>query len=452
MPVLHGTFVAGRGGGTVIEDRMLRGGHYASEVEPPEVYRERRRRVQARLGNGDVAVILGATDARSYGDVGTFRQEPNFFYLTGVELPGAVLVLERETETLYLPARRPALEAWTGPKFGPGDEAERELGFAAVRERDPHEIVVDARRRPQPGYADRVAEAVVRGGRLWLLLPPPSASGELTQELRFAAALRERLPSFELCDVTPVLTDLRLHKAAGEVALLRKAVAATKLGMEAAARAVAPGVAECAVEAAAFAAVRAAGADGWAFPPIVGSGRAGCVLHYDANRGVLAEGELVVVDIGARWGYYCGDLTRTFPVSRHFTPRQRELYDAVLRAYDAAVGVLRPGGTIADVRRAAFQALVESGVRGDGGGNLGEFFIHGIGHFLGLEAHDVGGEGPVLAPGMVVTIEPGVYLPGEGIGIRVEDDWLITESGADCLSGDLPRDAEVVGQLVAEGR
>mgnify|MGYP000229957583 CR=1 FL=1 len=434
----------------MIEDRVLRGGHYASEIEPPEIYRERRRRVQAHLGQGDVAVILGASDARSYGDVGTFRQEPNFFYLTGVELPGAVLVLERESETLYLPARKPALEAWTGPKFGPGEETARLLGFAAVRERDPHEIVVEARRRPQEGWADRVAGMVARGGSLWLLLPPPAASGELTAELRFAAALRDRLPNFSLRDLTPVLAGLRLRKEPGELGLMRKAVAATKLGMEAAARKVGPGVAECAVEAAAFAALRAAGADGWAFPPIVGSGHAGCVLHYDANRGVLADGELVVVDIGARWGYYCGDLTRTFPVSGRFSPRQQELYDAVLQAYDAAVAALRPGATIADVRRAAFGALQGSPARGEGGGNLGEFFIHGIGHFLGLEAHDIGGEGPPLEPGMVVTIEPGVYLPGEGIGIRVEDDWLITESGAECLSADLPRDAAAVARMVGE--
>jgi Xaa-Pro aminopeptidase len=183
----------------------------------------------------------------------------------------------------------------------------------------------------------------------------------------------------------------------------------------------------------------------------VGSGAAGCVLHYDANRGRLADGELVVVDIGARYGYYCGDLTRTFPVSGRFTKRQRALYEAVLGAYDAAVAALRPGALIADVRKATFASLGASGLEGDGGAGLGQFFIHGLGHFLGLETHDVGGEGPALAPGMVLTVEPGVYLPGEGVGIRVEDDWLITDAGAECLWPELPRDAAAIEAMARHG-
>jgi Xaa-Pro aminopeptidase len=202
------------------------------------------------------------------------------------------------------------------------------------------------------------------------------------------------------------------------------------------------------VDGAAFAALRAIGAEGWAFPPIVGSGQAGCILHYDANRGVLGDGELVVVDIGARHGYYCGDLTRTFPVNGKFSPRQRKLYDAVLAAYDAAVSTLAPGSTVAAARKAAFGSLEGSGLTGDEGRSLGQFFIHGLGHFLGLEAHDAGGESPTLAPGMIVTVEPGIYLPDEGIGIRVEDDYLITGTGAENLAAALPRAAAAVEAML----
>lgn len=432
----------------MIERRILEGGHYAAETESPAVYRARRQALQAQLGEAGLAVLLGASDARGYGDVGTFRQEPNFFYLTGVELPNAVLVLEREHETLFLPQRRPNLEAWTGPKLGPGEETAAQLGFEHVLAREATEVVVDARRRPVPGFEGRLAAALAEGGELWVRFPSPSGRGELSEELRLVEALRQRLPSFQVRDLTPLLTAMRLRKQAGEVALLRKAVSATAAGMRAAAAAVRPGVGEGEVEGAAYAALRAAGAEGWAFPPIVGAGVAGCVLHYDANRGVLAEGELVVVDIGARWGYYCGDLTRTFPVAGTFTPRQRELYEAVLGAYEAAVAVLRPGASIAEARRAAYASLAASGVRGDGGACLADFFIHGIGHFLGLETHDVGGEDPTLEPGMVLTIEPGVYLPGEGVGIRIEDDYLITDSGAECLTADLPRTAAEVEALV----
>jgi Xaa-Pro aminopeptidase len=428
----------------MIEKRILWGGHYAAEIQPPEAYRARRRAIQRKLGRQDVAVIFGAGDARGYGDVGSFRQEPNFFYLTGVELPNAVLVLHKEREALFLPARRPNIEAWTGPKLGPGEEAARLLGFEAVLNRDASEVIVEARRRPVPGFADRIADELAAGGALWLCLPQASASGSLVEEQSFAQALRERLPSFVVRDLTPVLVGMRLVKSRGELELMRRAVGATVVAMKAAAAAVGTGATEGAVEGAAFAALRTAGAEGWAFPPIVGSGEAGCVLHYDANRGKLAAGEVVVVDIGARWGYYCGDLTRTFPVSGRFTSRQRELYRAVLRAYEAAAASLKPGATLADARRAAYGSLQRSRAKAGSGAALGQFFIHGLGHFVGLETHDAGGEQPVLRAGMVVTVEPGVYLPDEGIGIRVEDDYLITGDGAECLSAELPRDVAAI--------
>jgi Xaa-Pro aminopeptidase len=432
----------------MIDELAFRSGRYAAEVEAPQVYRRRRRGVQRRLGAGEIALVLGATDARGYGDVGTFRQSPSFFYLTGVELPGAALLLEKTRETLLLPPRRPALEAWTGPKLGPGKEAAAAFGFESVLDREYSEVVVDARRRPVPGLLDRLAGLLEGGHALWVPLPG-DAAGELTPEQQLVAGLRERIASFAVRDLSPVLAQMRLVKERGEVTLMRKAVDASITAMRAAAAAVRPGVFEGAVEGAAYAALRSAGAEGWSFPPIVGSGAAGCILHYDANLGTLAAGEMVVVDIGARHGYYCGDLTRTFPVSGKFTSRQRKLYDAVLAAYDAAVRTLKPGSTIAGARKAAFASLEESGVRAAGGKGLGRFFIHGLGHFLGLEAHDAGGEAPKLAPGMVVTVEPGVYIPEEGSGVRIEDDYLITRAGAENLSAALPRDAEAVERLIA---
>jgi Xaa-Pro aminopeptidase len=431
----------------MIDDEALVRGQYAARVQVPEVYRRRRRRVQAGLDGCAVALLVGGTDERGYGDVGSFRQEPMFYYLTGVEIPGSVLLLERERDTLFLPTRRPNLEAWTGPKIGAGEEAAGLLGFDRVIERDGSETVVDARRRAVPGWGEQLAGLVAASGQLWVPLPPPSAAGALRPEQEVVLRLRERLPTFRVGDLTPLLVEMRLHKEAGEIELIRGAVSATVEAMIAAGHEVLHGVREGAVEGAAFAALRRYGAESWSFPPIVGSGRAGCILHYDANLGTLAEGETVVVDIGARFGYYCADLTRTFPVGGSFSLRQRRLYEAVMAAYDAAVAELHPGTTIADVRQAAFAALESSEPLGDDGRSLGQFFIHGIGHFLGIEAHDVGGEGPTLAAGMVVTIEPGVYLPGEGVGIRIEDDYLITEGGAENLSAVLPRDPEAVERM-----
>lgn len=431
------------------DERWAMGGHYAAEVPPPEVFRHRRARVRQVLGERGIAVMLAGSDHRSYGDVGTFRQDSYFYYLTGVELPNAVLRMDRDGDTLFLPARRPTVEAWTGPRFGPGEVTADILGFDRVLDRDPSEIVVDARRRPQPGWTDRLADDLSQDRELWVLLPGVSASGPLHPVQELVRTLRDRLPSFLVRDLAPLLTDMRRVKDQAEVGLVRRAVAATMAAMVAAAGRVRPGAREGELDGAAFAALRTEGAEGWAFPPIVGAGRAGCTLHYDANAGVLADGELVVVDIGARYGYYCGDLTRTFPVDGRFSRRQRELYDAVLAAHGAAVSTLRPGSTVAEARRAAFSSLEASPLRGDGSATLGQFFIHGIGHPLGLDTHDVGGEAGDLEPGMVLTIEPGVYLPEEGVGIRIEDDYLITASGCECLSEDLPRKAEQVEALLA---
>ena len=192
----------------MISERVLTGGQYAAELEDPAVYRRRRERVRRELELGEVALLIGAGDDRGYGDVGTFRQEPAFFYLTGVELPNAVLMMTREEETLFLPARRPALEAWTGPKLGPGKETASLLGFDAVLDRAPTEVVLDARRRPVPGFEDRLAAAVA-GGTVWVPLPSPSAEGRLGPEQRLLAALRDRVASFGVQDLSPLLADLR---------------------------------------------------------------------------------------------------------------------------------------------------------------------------------------------------------------------------------------------------
>ena len=435
-----------------MDERMARGGHYAAELEAPEVYRDRRRRLMERIGSGTI-VMWGAGDERGYGDVGTFRQDPSFFYLTGVELPHAVLVLRPGDgeEALFLPPRNEPLERWTGPKWGPGDETGAALGFAQVLSIEPWERVIDARRRPVPGFEGRLADWLGDAeATLWTVLPSVPVSSELPPALRFVSRLRERLPSFTVRDVSSQLTELRVVKAEGEIRLMRGAIAATIAGMRAAARVVRPGVGEGVVDGAVYAAFRAAGAESVSFPTIVGSGFNGTVLHYDQNVGTCREGEMVVVDIGARWGYYCGDLTRTFPVSGLFSDRQRALYDLVLEARNRAESAIRPGATLTDVRKVAYQTFQDSPLRDARGERLGQHFIHGLGHFLGLEAHDPGGEVRPLAPGMVVTNEPGLYLQDEGIGIRIEDDHLVTVDGNENLSAALPRRADEILELMAE--
>jgi len=427
-----------------------RGGHYAARLQDAEIYRERRRRLAEAVGSGTV-LVRGAGDDRGYGDVGTFRQTSTFFYLTGVELPNAVVVLRPgdDTDALFLPPRNPNVEVWTGPKFGPGEDAAEVLGFGEVLSTTPTEVVLDARRRPVPGLEGRLQGWLSEPGAvLWASLSPVSTDAELTPDLRFVARLRERLPSFETRDVTGLVDELRMRKDDGEIELMRTAAAATIAGQRAAARAIAPGVREGQVEGAVYAAFRHEGAEGLAFPSIVGSGFNATTLHYDQNAGVCRDGELVVVDVGARYGYYCGDLTRTYPASRSFTERQRGLYELVLEAHDRVAEAIRPGVTIFELRKVAYGVFQDSPLRDRNGERLGRYFLHGLGHFLGLDAHDPGGDHVKLEPGMVITNEPGLYLPDEELGIRLEDDHVVTTSGNDNLSAALPIRADEVLELM----
>ncbi|MFV2071587.1 MAG: aminopeptidase P N-terminal domain-containing protein [Thermoanaerobaculales bacterium] len=431
----------------------MRGGNYAAELQSPDIYRDRRRRLAESIGEGTI-VLWGAGDDRGYGDVGTFRQESSFFYLTGVELPNAILVSRpaEGTDALFLPPRNENVERWTGPKWGPGPEAAAALGFNEVFSTEASEVVLDGRRRPVPGFEGRLQGWLAEPGAvLSTVLPPVSVQAELPPSHRFVSRMRGRLSSFATRDIGEYLTALRLVKDAGEVAMMKKAIEATVRAHRRAALAIRPEVSEGVVDGIVFAAFREAGAEGAAFPNIVGSGYNATTLHYDQNVGVCRDGELVVVDIGARYGYYCGDVTRTYPVNGSFTDRQREIYDLVLEAHDRVAEAIRPGITIFDLRKIAYGAIDGSDVRDTTGEPLGQYFIHGLGHFLGLDAHDPGDDETSLEPGMVITNEPGIYLPAEALGVRIENDFLVTEEGAENLSADLPTGMHDIEEMMRQG-
>ncbi|HJS47601.1 MAG TPA: M24 family metallopeptidase, partial [Gemmatimonadales bacterium] len=251
-----------------------------------------------------------------------------------------------------------------------------------------------------------------------------------------------------LADLRPPLAALRLVKDGDELGRLRRAIALTAEGQAAAARAIRPGAWEYQVEAEVEAAFRRGGAERLGFPSIIGSGPNATVLHYDKARRRMAAGELVVVDVGAEFGYYSADVTRTWPVSGRFTPRQRRLYDLVLGAQEAAIAAVRPGETVAGLNRVARDWLRAHSGDACGADSCERHFVHGLSHWLGMDVHDVGDYATPLAAGMVLTIEPGLYLPEEEIGIRIEDDVLVTASGAEVLSAAIPRTAGAVEQAM----
>ncbi len=416
-----------------------------------EEFRERRRLLRESCPEG-ILLVRGGTEEEAA--VGTrYRQNRPFFYLTGVEAPGAFLVMLPENvpvsagvrgvasaarELLFLPARDPVAETWSGAKLGPGAETERLTGF---------EKTLNAAALPQA-----LTEWIRRCPQVGMLLPfGPNA--RLTREAVLMQSIAENAPAVRFFDISSPLARLRTVKSPAELDLIRRAIAVTVAGQEAARRFIATGTGrrEYEAEAEIFGAFRRQGAVP-GFPSIVGSGHNATVLHYEDNDRVMQTGELVVVDIGARLGSYNGDITRTYPVGGRFSPRQREIYALVLAAHHDTIDRYRPGkDTLQDLNDRCKAFLRESPLRArDAAGaeqTMDVFMPHRLSHHLGLDVHDLtallgstvlsaydedGSETP-LQPGSVVTVEPGLYLPSESLGVRIEDDYLVTASGLERL-------------------
>jgi len=405
---------------------------------PPEVLEARRGRfVDALKGAPAIVTSSRLRDMdREYPQDSDYRESNDFFYLTGIEAPGGWLVVNgggEGTGVLFLPSRSPEREQWTGPRLGPGPEARALTGLEDVRSL---EVLGEAfekwfgRERQGPG------------GLLYLS-PGDAEQGAALDSLLGPSGL-------ELRDARAVLGALRLIKDEDELRRLRRAMDITMEAQREVWRVAEPGVAEYQLEAALEYVFRTQGAERVGFPSIVASGANGTILHYDRNRSVLEAGDVVVVDIGAEFGYVTADITRTFPASGTFTPRQKALYDLVLGARNAAVAAVRPGITISDLGRVARDYFQDHSGDLCGPASCVRFFTHGLSHWLGMDVHDVGNRSAPLTPGMVLTIEPGLYLPDEGTGIRIEDDVLVTDAGFEVLTDALPRTTEQIEAVMKE--
>ena len=380
---------------------------------------------------------------RRHNDLNEYVPDKNFFYLTGCTEPGAVLLMipgeDGPRETLFLPRRDPRQERWTGPRMAPGPETARRLGMQEV-------LCLDE-------LPDALAQRAPPKGKVYANLsagPHRQATDKCCPEPW--VRLRRWLPQAEFLDSGPEVAFLRMKKSQWEIEKIRRAVEITMAGHRHALAAIGPGRYEYEVEAAIEYQFRSRGATRPAFPSIVGSGPNSTILHYAENNRRMSSGDLVVIDVGAEFGGYSADLTRTYPVSGRFTPRQKEIYNIVLAAQQAALKQVRPGATFDSIHQAALETIDSRG-RDRQGRSLGRYFIHGTGHHLGLDVHDpVSDRSRPLEPGMVITIEPGIYIPEENLGVRIEDDLLVTRDGYRILSRELPRKAEDVERMMRENR
>jgi Xaa-Pro aminopeptidase len=247
-----------------------------------------------------------------------------------------------------------------------------------------------------------------------------------------------------------VIARLRLVKGSDELTRLRRATAITAEALKESMRVARPGMWEYELEAVIEYTFRRNGAERVGFPSIVASGPNAVTLHYDENRRQVQAGELVIEDVGAEFGYYSADMTRTIPISGRFTTRQRALYDLVLGTQQAAIDSVRPGTTLAALNRIARTYMRDNSGDLCGSDSCVPYFTHALSHWLGMDVHDVGSFGARLEPGMVLTVEPGIYIPSERVGIRIEDDILVTSEGHEVLSL-APRTAEEIEQIIAHG-
>ena len=422
----------------------------AWEREPLSVFHERRARLMRETGGDGAVVLFGYRDADVAASVITFHQNENFYYLTGWNEPNAMLLLvpkasrpgataEIEKEILFIPAHDFREEKWTGPKLGPEDaEASERTGFSTVK--------------PTTLFQSELLQALRTFPKVYVELTPQPESGEDYFQAEVVSNLRKMAPLANLSDVRPHVERLRAVKSPGEISLLRKAVAASIEGHFAAMKTVRPGVWEYETAALMEYEFRRRGCEWPAYPPIVGSGFFSTVLHYDTNDHQMKDGDVVVMDVAGSYGGYAADITRTLPVNGRFTARQREIYEIVLGAQQAAMAAARPGMTLRrgknSLHEIAMQYINTHG-KDLHGKPLGQYFIHGLGHSIGLNVHDPMEYDLPLEAGMTFTIEPGIYIPEEKIGVRIEDDFLITETGCEHLSRRLPRTVEEIEKIMA---
>ncbi|HVR99573.1 MAG TPA: Xaa-Pro peptidase family protein [Thermoanaerobaculia bacterium] len=399
-----------------------------AQAQALAVYAERRHALMDAMKEG-VAVIYSEGEEDAFG----YRQSGDFFYLTGVEDANAVLVLAPKERTyreiLFLESRDPEAERWTGEREPLGGALREKYGFEKIHRNSGSRLL------------GLMLELTRRSPTLWQVMLPDPAADSRPKDLELYSKIQERLPEVTVKSLGWTLGNMRARHSAEELAIMQHGIRLTEEGFRAAIRLVGPGATEGMVRAEAERVWRAGGSRRTAYPSIVGSGANSTILHYPRSERVMKDGELLLMDMGCEYAHYATDITRTVPVNGRFSAEQRKVYDVVLAAQEKAVAMIKPGVYHEDLEKAARAVIEEAG--------YGDFFIHGLGHFVGLDVHDAGDYLEPLQAGMVLTMEPGIYLPDRGFGVRIEDEVLVTETGARLLTDDLPRTAEEVERWMA---
>jgi Xaa-Pro aminopeptidase len=450
----------------VLAQEAGRYGHYEvydNDLVPREEYAARRQAVLAQLDDSAAMLVRSADESTRSNDVEyEYRQRNNMLYLSGVtETESALLLAPRGVrigdtivrEVLFLATRNPRVEVFEGLRMGP------EVGatVTGVRATLPYNRLNDVL-----DTLIRSLDTLYYDGWRHSAAYEPITGYTYFWEHENTEILHRSAPRLQVKDAGRILDRLRRTKSARELALLRRAIDISVEGHRATMRAARAGMHEYELEAVMEYTFRSMGAEDPGYPSIVGSGPNSCILHYSTNRRKTAPGEVVLMDCGAEYHGYSADVTRTIPIGGHFSPAQRAIYDLVLAAQTAGIDACRAGRGFRDPHTAAFaviaKGLQELGITADEEDAF-TYFNHGTSHYIGLDVHDVGAA-DTLAPGMVLTVEPGIYIPAGSrcdrrwwnIGVRIEDDILVTDGDPENLSKGAPRTADEIEREMSEDR
>lgn len=409
-----------------------------------EVFTANRKRLMERLGDNSILVMFaGQPSKKSADEAYPFTPNRNFYYLTGIDEPNVVfLAVKRHgmvEETVFIEKADPVMERWVGKTIS-SEEAKEVSGVKNIK---------------YIGELQGELHGLIFSKELnnvYLDLERDSFSSRNTQEEEFSEILKNKYPYVIIENVFNNISALRQIKSKEEIEAIREAGKITIKGVEALMKNAKPGMMEYQLESYFDFVIKQHGAKDYAFKTIAAAGKNATVLHYSENKGEIKDGDLILFDLGAQLNYYNSDISRTFPVNGKFTERQKTIYNIVLKAYDDTMKAIKPGVPFPDLnketRRSFVESLKEIGlVKTDE--ELSEYYFHGVSHHLGLDTHDVGSREIALEEGMVITVEPGLYISEEGIGIRIEDDVVVTKDGCEIITSGMIKTVEEIETFMA---
>lgn len=411
-------------------------------------FTQNRQRLAERMPQNSIAVLFAGKAPCKRGDeYYPFSPDRNFYYLTGIEREDMIFVLAKygaqTEEILFLPRDNGEMAKWVGANMTP-EEAQEASGISDLR--------------PLDAFTEDFAALVFRQNLTTLCLDMEHRQWADTQTpaLRFAAECRANYPAMQFLDLYPIFGDLRLIKTPFELERMRKAMEITRKGLEAMMLHARPNMYEYEMEAYFDFTLMQNGVRHKAFSTITAAGERATILHYSKNDGIAKDGDLLLVDCGAQYEWYNGDITRTFPVNGKFTPRQRMVYEIVLEGQQKVIDAIRPGLPFSRLNEILKEhyltALQEIGLA-ETMEDVTKYYYHGVSHYLGAETHDIGRYiSRDLQPGMVLTVEPGLYIPQWEIGIRIEDDVLVTENGCEVMTKNMIKTVDEIEAFLAKGR